>query len=61
MENICKCSHHKIIPACIVLIGLVFLAGQMDWLSTGFVNTVWPILLIIIGGTKIMGSKCKCC
>ena len=32
MENgkICKCTHHKLVPLCITLIGLVFLLGQMS-------------------------------
>lgn len=61
MENgkSCKCTHHKIIPACIALIGLVFLLGQMNILTAGAVNIIWPLLLIVIGVKKMF--KCQCC
>ena len=55
----CKCNHHKLVPACIALIGLVFLLGQWDILTASAVALIWPILLIVIGVTKLM--KCKCC
>jgi len=61
MENgkVCQCTHHKIIPACIALIGLVFLLGQMNILTVGAVNIIWPLLLVVIGVKKMM--KCSCC
>ena len=61
MENgkVCQCGHHKVVPLCIILIGLVFLLGEMGVLTAGFVAVSWPILLVIIGGAKLM--KCKCC
>ncbi len=61
MENICKCSHHKVVPVCIALIGLVFLLGQLNVLSAGFVNLSWPVLLLAVGLTKMFSPKCKCC
>jgi len=61
MENgqVCKCTHHKVVPLCIILIGLTFLLGQMNVLTAGFVAVAWPVLLIIIGIVKM--AKCKCC
>ena len=56
----CSCPHHKVVPLCITLIGLAALAGQMGWVSAGFVGVAWPILLIIIGLTKMMHCKCCC-
>lgn len=57
----CNCPHHKVVPIAIVLIGLVVLLGTFQILSSMVVNTIWPILLIIIGGTKLKGKMCKCC
>jgi hypothetical protein len=61
MENgkVCKCTHHKIVPACIILIGLAFLLAQWNILTSEAVAVIWPILLIVIGGVKM--AKCKCC
>ncbi|MGD0576746.1 MAG: hypothetical protein ABSA74_01590 [Candidatus Staskawiczbacteria bacterium] len=61
MENgkMCTCAHHKVVPACIVLIGLAFLLLQWNVLTAGAVGIIWPILLIVIGGTKMY--KCGCC
>lgn len=59
MEGNCKCSHHKIVPACIALIGLTFLLGQFGIFTANAVAMIWPILLLIIGGSKM--KKCNCC
>jgi len=55
----CKCPHHRVIPWLIILIGLDFFLGGINVLTWGFVDITWPILLIIAGGTKLVG--CKCC
>jgi len=60
-DDSCTCFHHMIVPLCILLIGLVFLLQTLDVLSAMFVGFTWPILLIVIGLTKIFGSGCKCC
>jgi hypothetical protein len=57
----CKCPHHKIVPWCIILIGLSFLLSQMNILTVGAVNMLWPVFLIIIGVVKLRGGNCKCC
>jgi len=57
----CKCGHHKIVPICIILIGLAFLAGELGVLAPDVVAASWPILLVVIGGIKLFGPGCKCC
>ena len=57
--KLCKCPHHKVIPIMIILIGLDFLLGAVNVLTMSFVNVSWPILLMIIGATRLGG--CKCC
>ena len=57
--KVCNCPHHKVLPWVVVLIGLDFLLGGLGVLAWNFVDITWPILLIIAGGTKLVG--CKCC
>ena len=59
-KEMCSCPHHKVTPVCLIIIGLVYLAGQIGWFTPGFVAVSWPILLIIIGIGKWMGSSCMC-
>ncbi len=60
MENgkACKCAHHKVVPVCIALIGLAVLLMRLDVYATAM-GIIWPILLVIIGGTKMV--ECDCC
>ena len=60
-NNMCKCPHHKIVPILIILIGLTFLLGVLNILTSSFVDLAWPVLLILIGMQKLMAGKCKCC
>jgi len=60
-KNVCKCHHHKVVPVSIILIGIVFLLGTIGVLTMWAVNVIWPILLIVIGGTKLGSRMCKCC
>lgn len=57
--KMCGCPHHKVVPLSIMLIGVVFL--PLHVLSPMAVSVIWPILLVIIGGTKLGSSGCKCC
>ncbi len=57
--NVCKCPHHKIIPALAVLFGLDFLAGALGWLPDEAVIIIWPIIIIIGGLSKMV--NCTCC
>ena len=57
----CGCPHHKVVPALIVLIGFAFLLQNLNILTTSATAIIWPILLILIGGMKLMKGACKCC
>jgi hypothetical protein len=57
----CSCSHHKVVPVVVVLFGVAFLLQALNVLDAGVVAVVWPILVIIAGGMKLMSGKCKCC
>lgn len=59
--DMCGCWHHKITPLVIMAIGLVFLLGALDVITADIVNTVWPILLMVVGFSKLTGSGCGCC
>lgn len=58
----CKCPCHKMLGILIALIGVTFLLGHLGVLSSGIVDVVWPILLILIGLKKTCPKGfCKCC
>ena len=57
----CKCPHHKIVTVLVVLFGLLFLGGALDWWGSQVVNVGWPTLVILAGLFKLMRGKCKCC
>jgi hypothetical protein len=57
----CECSHHSVIPALVILLALDFLLGTLGVFSEYTVNVIWPILLIIGAGSKLMSRKCSCC
>lgn len=61
-KGACSCSHHKVIPILMVLFGLTFLLGNLNnMISPETVNLIWPVLVIIAGGTKLFHHKCGCC
>lgn len=60
-KMVCKCNHHNVVPVAIILIGIAFLLETFNVLTPWAVSVIWPILLIIIGGMKMMSRKCKCC
>ena len=57
----CKCPHHKMVPMMIFVVGLLFFLNTVNVITTGALNTLWPIAVMIAGLTKMMGSSCKCC
>lgn len=57
----CPCPHHKMVPLCVFAIGLVFFLNTLGILSAYETAVIWPLLLMVIGGTKLMGGMCKCC
>jgi len=62
-KNMCKCPHHKAMPIMIIVFGVVFLLGNMGWISWEAVGWIWPILVIIVGIKKLAmkSGMCKCC
>lgn len=58
-EKVCGCPHHKMVPALVVIFGLVFLLRNLDVLSSSTVDIVWPIIVGVAGLTTI--SNCSCC
>jgi hypothetical protein len=57
----CGCMHHKMIPLLIVLIGVVFLLGNLGKISMETVSIIWPALVILAGLQKMFSGMCKCC
>ena len=57
----CNCWHHKIAPGAIALIGVVFLLNALGVMSGETTAIIWPILLIVAGGTKAFERYCTCC
>ena len=53
--------HHNVTPLMVTLIGLSFLLGTLGVFSSQVVSVLWPIFLIIAGGTKLCERMCKCC
>ena len=62
-KNVCKCPHHKVTPILIILLGVLFLLGALNILTSSFVMIVWPIILIALGAQKLAEKTgmCKCC
>ena len=55
------CACRLVIPVSVVLIGLVFLLGALSIISVDVVDVTWPILLVVIGLSKMCVIKCKGC
>ena len=60
-KNLCGCVHHKTIPILVVLFGLAFLLLRLNILTEEFVGLAWPVIVIVVGLTKLYEHKCKCC
>lgn len=57
----CRCLHHLVAPAAIVLIGLDFLANALGLVSDSLLSLTWPALLVVAGVMKLAGQGCRCC
>ena len=57
----CKCYGHSMKGIFVILFGLAFLLQQLNVLPASFVQTFWPVLLIVWGLKMMMGKMCKCC
>ena len=60
-SNKCPCPHHKVVPLMVLLFGVAFLLQALNVMSMSTVAIIWPILVIIAGGTKLFSNKCTCC
>jgi hypothetical protein len=60
MGKTCGCGCHKVMPILVILFGLDFLLGMLGVLTMGFVNIVWPVLIIIAGCMKFCKGSCSC-
>jgi hypothetical protein len=61
MSKVCNCPHHKVVPILIILIGLNVILSALGVYDLKWMAIIVGALLIVIGGTKIGGSKCGCC
>jgi hypothetical protein len=57
----CSCNHHKVLPIFIIIVGFVFLLADLNILTWGAANLIWPIALIVFGFMRLFKGKCKCC
>ena len=56
----CNCSHHKVLPAFLILVGLSFLMTHFGVISTDTNSIIWPVLVILLGIAKLKGGSCSC-
>lgn len=59
--KVCKCTHHFIVPLLITGLGILFLLPQFGILGDQAVGAAWPVLLALIGITKLTSRSCTCC
>lgn len=59
-KTMCKCPCHKATGFFIILFGATFLLKALNVLSEEMTNIIWPAILILAGGKKLV-SGCKCC
>lgn len=57
----CPCTHHKMVPVYLIVLGLLFLLTALDVISSDVTDVIWPVLLILIGLQKLLQSRCNCC
>lgn len=57
----CNCPHHKVIPVLVILLGVAFLAANLNLITWSVVGWIWPVLVVIAGGTMLFRGSCKCC
>lgn len=59
--NVCRCPHHSMLGVFVTLFGLLFLAGNLDWVGENVVSIGWPLIVLAAGLTKLVSPKCTCC
>ena len=62
-SKVCNCNHHKVVPICIMLIGLNVILATLGLYNKYpmAASLVIGVLLIAIGGTQLGSKKCGCC
>ena len=56
MGGTCICQHHKIFGWVLLVVGVLYLLGDLGWWS--WWNVQWYTVAFILFG---LGSMCKCC
>lgn len=56
-KGMCKCSHHKIKPVLMLVLGVLFLLNALNVIAWSTVYISGSIFLIILAA----GKMCKCC
>lgn len=56
----CKCMHHKIVPATVLIIAILFLLQALGVISMATVGILWPILAGAAAVMKMYAGNCKC-
>lgn len=58
----CTCPHHRLNGLLIALAALAYLLGNLEVITTQLANTIWPVLVMIVGLNKSLArGMCKCC
>ena len=57
----CKCTHHSVVPLCIILVAAAFLLQEVSVISTHTLGIIWPTLVIIGAAASMFENKCHCC
>ena len=59
----CKCHHmgKKMKGLAVLLIGLILLAKYRGWLTPLTADTLWTLILCLIGIKMLVKSMCNCC
>ena len=45
----------------LLVVGLLFLAKNRGWMSMSLADTLWPLVLVVLGAGFVMKGLCKCC
>ena len=59
--QMCKCSHHKMTPFLVVLIGGVFILRGLHYFTPDAADILWGVLILCLGFQKLARGMCKCC
>ena len=58
----CGCRCHKSMKGmALLIVGLIFLAKARGWLAPMTADTIWPLVLVVVGVMALLKGMCKCC